>query len=103
MALGNTSSGRTRRTRPQWSTEGVQVFADCNHDTGGLSAELSDAPFDGDGYETKIFDSGIGDDPDLAWIRVNAGNKLRCNLLSSNRWLAHPLCWACCQMQAYRM
>ena len=60
---------------PAWSTEGVQVFADYNHDTGGLSAEKSDAPLDGDGYETKIFDSGTGDDPDLAWIRVNAGKQ----------------------------
>lgn len=55
---------------PEWSTEGVQVFADKNHDTGGLSAELSDAPIDSDGYETKIFDSGVGDDPDLAWVRA---------------------------------
>ena len=55
---------------PEWSTDGVQVFKDDNHDTGGLSAELSDAPLDGDGYETKIFDSGIGDDPDLAWVRA---------------------------------
>lgn len=55
---------------PEWSTEGVQVFQDKNHDTGGLSAELSDAPLEGDGYETKIFDSGIGDDPDLAWVRA---------------------------------
>lgn len=60
---------------PEWSTEGVQVFADKNHDTGGLSAELSDAPIDGDGYETKIFDSGIGDDPDLAWVRAYAGRQ----------------------------
>jgi hypothetical protein len=58
---------------PEWSTEGVQVFADFNHDTGGLSAELSDVPFDANGYEEMIFDAGIGDDPDLAWIRVNAG------------------------------
>lgn len=55
---------------PEWSTGGMQVFQDKNHDTGGLSAELSDAPLDGDGYETKIFDSGIGDDPDLAWVRA---------------------------------
>jgi hypothetical protein len=54
----------------EWSTDGVQVFADKNHDTGGLSAELSDAPLDGDGYETQVFDSGIGDDSDLAWIRA---------------------------------
>jgi hypothetical protein len=56
----------------EWSTEGVQVFTDDNNDTGGLSAEKSDAPLDGDGYETKIFDSGVGEDPDLAWVRTNA-------------------------------
>ena len=60
---------------PEWTTEGVQVFEDQNHDTGGLSAELSDAPFDGDGYETEIFDSGFGEDPDLAWIRTNAARQ----------------------------
>jgi hypothetical protein len=60
---------------PEWSTDGVQVFQDINHDTGGLSAELSDAPLDGDGYEMKIFDSGIGDDPDLAWVRAYAGRQ----------------------------
>lgn len=60
---------------PEWSTDGVQVFADKNRDTGGLSAARSDAPVDGDGYETKIFDSGIGDDPDLAWVRAYAGRQ----------------------------
>lgn len=60
---------------PEWSTEGVQVFEDDNHDVGGLSAELSDAPLDGDGYETKIFDSGVGDDPDLAWVRAYQGRQ----------------------------
>ncbi len=59
----------------EWSTNGVQVYEDDNHDTGGLSAALSDAPLDGDGYETKIFDSGIGDDPDLAWVRAYAGRQ----------------------------
>jgi len=60
---------------PEWTTKGVQVFADNDHDTGGLSAERSDAPFNGNGYETTIFDAGIGDDPDLAWVRVNAGKQ----------------------------
>jgi len=59
----------------EWSTDNVQIFADKNHDTGGLSAEKSDAPLPGDGYETLIFNGGRGegDDPDLAWVRVNAG------------------------------
>lgn len=58
-----------------WSTDNVQVVQDTNHDTGGLSAEKSDAPVPGDGYDTIIFDGGRGpnDDPDLAWARINAG------------------------------
>jgi hypothetical protein len=59
-----------------WSTENVQVVADYDHDTGGLSSALSDGPLPGkNGYETVLFDSGRGPegDPDLAWARVNAG------------------------------
>ncbi|MBI3738325.1 MAG: hypothetical protein HY258_04700 [Chloroflexi bacterium] len=62
---------------PPWSTTNVKVFADKNHDTGGLSGEKSDAPISGDGYETLVFDgntgAGTANDPDLAWVRVNAG------------------------------
>ncbi|MBN1449595.1 MAG: hypothetical protein JW963_01145 [Anaerolineales bacterium] len=60
----------------EWSTDNVQVVRDTDHDTGGLSAEKSDAPLPGDGYDKVIFDGGRGpddDDPDLAWVRVNAG------------------------------
>jgi len=60
---------------PEWSTDGVQVYQDENHDTGGLSAERSDAPLDGNGYEKLIFDAGIGDDPDLGWVRIDAGGQ----------------------------
>ncbi len=58
-----------------WTADNVRVVQDTNHDTGGLSAERSDAPLPGDGYDTVIFDGGRGpeDDPDLAWVRVNAG------------------------------
>ena len=58
-----------------WSTDNVQVVQDTNRDTGGLSAEKSDAPLPGDGYDMVIFDGGRGqdDDPDLAWVRINAG------------------------------
>ncbi|GAB4504951.1 MAG: hypothetical protein Fur0043_19460 [Anaerolineales bacterium] len=60
---------------PTWTTDGVQVFEDSNHDTGGLSGERSDAPLPGDGYDKLLFDSGLGDDSDLAWVRVNAGRQ----------------------------
>ncbi len=58
----------------QWNTAPVQIYQDQNHNTSGLSAGKSDAPFPTDGYETLIFD-GIagGADPDLAWVRVETG------------------------------
>jgi hypothetical protein len=57
-----------------WDTANVRIYADENHDTAGASAEKSDAPFTADGYETLIFNGGVGDaDPDLAWIRTEAG------------------------------
>ena len=64
----------------QWTTNGVQVYTDPNHDTGGASPEKSDAnatteaPYPGDGYETVIFNQGQGDDPDLAWVRIDPEN-----------------------------
>jgi hypothetical protein len=60
-----------------WSTDRVQIVRDSNRDTGGLSAEKAEAPLPGDGYDEIIFDGGrgAGDDPDLAWVRVNAGEK----------------------------
>ncbi|CAG0990639.1 hypothetical protein ANAEL_02274 [Anaerolineales bacterium] len=59
-----------------WSTDNVQILEDTNRDTSGLSAEKAEAPMPGDGYDTVIFNGGRGegDDPDLAWARVNAGN-----------------------------
>jgi hypothetical protein len=58
----------------QWGTLPVQIYQDNNHNTSGLSAGKSDAPFDTDGYETLVFDgSAGGEDPDIAWIRVSAG------------------------------
>ncbi len=56
---------------PDWSTQSVQVYQDTNHDSGGPSPEKSDAPYPGNGYETLIFDQGQGNDPDLAWVRLD--------------------------------
>jgi hypothetical protein len=60
----------------EWTVGNVQVFADLNRDSAGLSPIKSDAPFPGDGYETLIFDinQGIGDDTDLAWVRLAKDN-----------------------------
>jgi hypothetical protein len=56
---------------PDWVAETVQVYRDTNHDTGGRSAEKSDAVLAGNGYDTLIFDRGQGQDADLAWVRLN--------------------------------
>ena len=71
-----------------WSTDNVQVVEDTNHDTGGLSGEKSDAPLPGDGYDQVIFDGGRGanDDPDLAWVRVNAGSKATVQFAFKKSW-----------------
>jgi hypothetical protein len=73
----------------EWATENVQVFADNDHDTAGLSATKSDAPFSSDGYETPIFDGreGMGVDPDLAWVRMS-------NISSAIIQIAFKKSWA---------
>jgi hypothetical protein len=61
----------------KWTTDHVQIVQDTNRDTAGLSPERSDSPLPGDGYDTIVFDGGLPDseDPDIAWVRVNAGKK----------------------------
>ena len=54
-----------------WSTDGVCVWTDTNHDVGGQHPVMSDAPVSGDGYETQVFNQGVGTDPDIAWARVS--------------------------------
>lgn len=63
----------------QWDTGNVQLFQDSNLDEGGLSAVQSDAVFDGDGYDTLVFDGSSQEnaDPDLAWVRwISAENAI---------------------------
>lgn len=53
----------------EWSVAGVQVYQDRNGDVGGRTAIRPDGSSNTDGYDTLIFDAGLGDDPDLAWAR----------------------------------
>lgn len=57
----------------EWSTDGVQIFIDKNGDIGGDNPIRRDEAYTGDGYETKAFDSGVGNDPDLGWARFTVG------------------------------
>jgi hypothetical protein len=58
----------------EWTTNGVQVFQDANHDVGATIAMFSDKHATSDGFETKVFDQGQGSDPDTAWLRVTPDN-----------------------------
>jgi hypothetical protein len=57
-----------------WITDGVIVLEDSNNDVGGETPQLTEVMPEeqqGDGFDRVIFDSGTGDDPDLAWVRRN--------------------------------
>jgi hypothetical protein len=60
----------TNITSSVWTTDGVQVWQDVNGDVGGDKPHSPDGK-SGDGYETLLFNAGIGNDPDLAWVRLS--------------------------------
>lgn len=60
-------------TSTEWTTNGVQVWWDQTGDVGGEKPHVPDGKI-GDGYETLVFDAGVGVDPDLAWVRIDPKN-----------------------------
>lgn len=71
----------------QWDTLPIQIYQDQNHNTGGLSGAKSDAPLDGDGYEILLFDGSTGgNDPDVAWVRINAGPQSNIQFAFKKSW-----------------
>lgn len=59
-------------TSMEWNVENVQVYEDKDGDVGGKIPMKIDTPNDTlNGYESLVFDSGEGADPDLAWVRRN--------------------------------
>lgn len=57
----------------EWTSDGVEVWYDSNNDVGGSVSVTADNLGQGDGYDIKIFDRGVGDDPDLAFARISPG------------------------------
>jgi len=59
----------------EWTTDFVQVYRDSNGDVGGttpMRADPNSAAWDG--YDELVFDQGLGNDPDAAWIRRDPGH-----------------------------
>lgn len=71
-----------------WTADNVRIYADQNLNSAGLSSARSDVPFQSDGYEALIFDSkaGVGDDPDVAWVRINAGTYATVQFAFKKSW-----------------
>lgn len=64
--------GATAPASTAWTTDGVKVWRDTNHDVGGNKPMISEAPLSGlNGYDELVFDSGQGADPDAAWGRID--------------------------------
>jgi len=59
----------------EWTTDGAKAYQDLNDDVGGPAPMSADPPNSSrDGYETLVFDEGIGTDPDAVWVRRDPGN-----------------------------
>jgi hypothetical protein len=58
-----------------WTTDNVFACRDTNNDVGGTRAIRADVPSSSwDGYDDCVFESGLGNDPDTAWIRRDPSN-----------------------------
>ncbi|MBI9051579.1 MAG: hypothetical protein JEZ00_19300 [Anaerolineaceae bacterium] len=55
-----------------WSTDGVQIWRDINGNIGDVEPMKPDAMGAGDGYEVNVFDEGLGNDADMAWVRLSS-------------------------------
>lgn len=56
-----------------WTTQGVQFWGDDDDDVGNQIPLVPDGPSTSDGYDVLVFDSGEGDEEDLAWVRLHPG------------------------------
>ena len=59
----------------EWTTNGVEVWFDTNDDVGGEIPTTTDSVSGNkNGYETLTFGLNVGNDPDLAWVRISPEN-----------------------------
>jgi hypothetical protein len=58
----------------EWDVAGVRVWRDSDTTVGALTPVMADVDNPDGGYDEMIFDSGMGDDPDLAWARISPTN-----------------------------
>ena len=59
-----------------WTVENMSVLSDSNNDVGGTQPVVPDGN-SGDGYDEVLFSNNKMGDPDAAWQRVEASDKIR--------------------------
>jgi len=65
----------------EWTTDGVRAMHDANDDVGGPTPLRPDIPNqERDGYDDRVFDNGLGSDPDAAWVRLDPAHPDRIQL-----------------------
>ncbi len=70
----------------EWTTAGVNIFEDQDNDVGGSLPHFPDIDdIASTGYELILFESGLGDDPDQAWIRRNPEENTSLQFAIKNR------------------
>jgi hypothetical protein len=69
-----------------WTTSGVIVRFDSDKDVGGPDPSISDAPFEGNGYETIL----ANDKPEAAWVRVSTSNPIAVQIAIHNHLVGNP-------------
>lgn len=80
----------------EWTTDGVQVWQDANKNVGGAVPGRPDTvPPNSDGYEVLVFDGGQGDDPDLAWARLDPENPAVVQIAFKDSLLAGDTSYTC--------
>lgn len=78
----------------EWTTDGVQIYFDANEDVGNLTPMVSDKnALTGDGFEQIIFDQGLGDDPDAAWVRISPDDSNTIDIAVKRSLLGNPIAY----------
>ncbi len=61
----------SKPTGTTWTTAGVRIWQDTNHDVGNGIPIRSDPPQKNNSYDKLYFDQGQNPDPDIAWVRIS--------------------------------
>jgi hypothetical protein len=88
----------------KWSSHGVQIWADSNNDVGGEHPNIPEELDLADGYDTLLFDQGVGDDPNGAWARVFMTRSAYVELAFKNHYLKEDIAfkwWVWSGYEAY--